>query len=257
MGRSSQYPSGATIHGTTRGFSNYAFTVSDQPQVLGDKFFNQIELGGKGSYLFDAGFDLGVMFYRHRNRTPVYELSQTSPTSIFTFAPVEKLVDSMGFSVSYTYGNFVFRDDFAFHLNQPLQYSLTSAVETDGHQVQNIFGVDYSAESWNVGFQYQTELSSFSSLTRKFVWTGFQATKRLFIDQIELGAFLFTGLNNDDRWFQPKITWNFNESFSFSGRGDFLSSQNDPARGSLWAFVNENRIFSGSPGSSVKSLNLS
>lgn len=204
------------------------------------------EYGGKVSHLFTSGIDLGLIYYHHWNRNPVYKITPSgSATPPFNVSPVEQKVDTLGGTLSASLDHWVLRADQAVHLNQPLQNGGLGSLE-NGTQWQSVLGTDYTSDDgWTAGLQVQTTVDFFATTTRSFKWLSSRANKKFFNDHLEADLFVLVGLDNPDLWFQPKITWNLGEAWSLSLRADWIGYRGgSPSQGYLWIVRDQSRVFS-------------
>lgn len=156
------------------------------------------EYGARVGYLFANGLDLNVLAYRHFNRTPTLILENLK------LNPYYDQVTSLGASFSYVLDDFVFRGDTLFTENDV--YSKNFELRR-GNRLQYIYGLDYTfSERWTVGYQLQyRDLPSLH-------WNSF-FIQHAFNDFWQFDVFSFIGLNNDDVWYQPKVTYKWRDAF--------------------------------------------
>jgi len=209
----------------------------------GGRFFDEpkgqaAEFGGRASFLFDFGLDLGFFYYRHYNRNPVYLLNNAGGTADARFVPVVRLVDTFGLTASQATGSFVFRADSVLHLQQPQQTDDFSAAPEE-NQWQAIFGGDLTAESGAIfGLQYHTDWTNQGFRH----WASFLTRDRWLDGKFETEFFVFRGIGNSDLWFEPKLSWNASASLTVSVRTDLLSAGERLSDGVLSAFREEDRF---------------
>jgi hypothetical protein len=198
------------------------------------------EFGGKLSYLFGNGLDLGVIGYQHGNRNLIYGI--VSPNTV---APINATTQTYGVSLSQTLASWVIRGDSAIHTNQPNASSLLSSIATSENvtESQTILGTDYSDGLWLFGIQAQNDSYFASNGTRKLFWGSSKIQRSLFKKKLTLESFIFVGIQNSDQWYQPKITWNANSQVSLSLLSDFIFGGTQPSDGYFANISGQNRLF--------------
>lgn len=202
------------------------------------------EYGGRISYLFDFGLDMALMYYSHYNRNSVFATDVTPGLPpIITVSPVAERVESYGSSVSYSAGRYVFRGDIVHHENQPLNGLVPGSVVYEGSQLRTSIGVDATFGDLTLGVQYQSDTNTANSPLSfdELQWISARMMLSLFDRKLEPEVFLFQGLNNSDKWIQPKLTYYFGSHVQTSLRWDHISG-NPEKPGSLTGFVNEDRV---------------
>ena len=267
--RNNYYPTPGSSFDPTRGIMGV--TLSDQANAnLGQIGFSS-EWGGKISRLFENGLDVGLVYYHHWNRNPIYTLSGgvspgaatggssalstatlgADPTTLsidgsiptFTLSPSVSKVDTVGGTLSYSLDRWVIRADQAYHIGQPLPGASLGSVET-GNQWQSVVGTDYTSDDeWTVGLQFQTTLNTIPSENRFSKWFSTRILKRMWNGKLEPELFFFAGIGNPDLWLQPKLTWNFSDAWSASLRADWIRYiGGGPADGYLWGVRDQSRF---------------
>ncbi|MBI2711244.1 MAG: hypothetical protein HYX41_00070 [Bdellovibrio sp.] len=203
------------------------------------------EFGGKLSHLFSNGMDVGLIYFHHWNRNPVFRISPTSPPGTFLVLPTEQKVETLGFTFSASFDSWVIRSDQAVHLNQPLQTGTLGTV-SNGAQWQNVLGADYTGtDEWSLGIQLQTTLQIWDGGTLAQKWASGRMTKKWFDGKVEAELFVLSGLDNPDLWLQPKLTWNWGDSWSLALRADWIAYKGGaPSRGNLWIVRDQSRLLS-------------
>ena len=153
------------------------------------------EFGGRASYLFDFGLDLGLFYYRHWNRVPWPQ-------------PLEK-VHTLGFTGSQSAGDWVFRADSVVHFGMRGQPTRS----------QLIIGADRTeSETFTWGTQYHLDRAEQTQHWLSALVRASWADRKW-----EAELFAFRGLDNADLWVQPKITWYFLDALAWSVRLDLVS----------------------------------
>jgi hypothetical protein len=206
------------------------------------------EYGGRASYLFPNGIDLGLIYYRHWNRNPVYEL-----TPAFQILPVQEQVHSTGLTFSEaveSFASLVLRGDALYVSGIPLDGVNLGFPERDRSRLMGTLGADLTTSTdWSFGLQYQ-QLDDFLSLkTREFRWASGKISKKwsdTAYGTFEPALFVFQGVGNLDRWIQPKLTWNppHAAAWSLELRADVLRGGLTPNDGLLWLVRDESRVMS-------------
>ena len=207
-----------------------AFQLSD--------FGKDAEFGGKSSYLFESGLDLGLLYYRHWNRNPVYEVHLKNGELILI--PIVNQVHSFGTTLSQSSESWVFRADSVLTLDQPKSTANFGPVQI-ANQWQTIFGTDWSmSQGITLGAQYHTDWTSGDFLN----WISLRANYKSPSGSWEPEFFVFRGVNNSDFWVQPKLTWNMTFRTTLSIRADLLWGGVQMQDGVLGLFRDENRVLS-------------
>lgn len=208
------------------------------------------EYGGRVGALL-GGVDLNLYFYDHWNRQPVFAnaFENFSETYLIRRASTVK---TSGASYSYATTAMVFRGDFAYHQSQPVtiitRESLTTGKSFEPmvtNQFQGIIGVDYTTESgWTTGVQYHNEvwkdLTSDLMRDRLRHWLSAQLIKNFADGDWETKLFLFRGLDNNDIWAQPRVTWHPTGASSLSAELDLVDGKGD---GYLERLRDEDRLW--------------
>lgn len=210
--------------------------VADLPDFKLEDAGRDSEFGGKASYLFDFGLDAGLIYYRHWNRNIVYELRQT--TTAATLVPSSVQVDTVGFTASQAVDAFVFRADALANFGEPQQLPTFAPPPLQTHY-QVIFGSDVNLPNdWTLGGQFHSDNTDLDILQ----WLSGKVSKKFFEGKLEGEFFAFGGLNNEDFWFQPKITWNITTSLMLSLRSDHIRGSRYITDGALPALRQQDRV---------------
>ncbi|OFZ20536.1 MAG: hypothetical protein A2X94_10915 [Bdellovibrionales bacterium GWB1_55_8] len=198
------------------------------------------EYGGRASYLFESGLDLGLIYFRHWNRNPALQLASVDPaTGAFIFSQVASQVDTVGLTASQASGDWVFRMDSVLHLNQPGTVSTAEALRTSSNW-QTILGADWTdSEGGNWGVQYHLDQAD-----RANHWVSGMVRRSFRGRKWEAECFAFKGLGNPDLWIQPRLTWYLNDSVSWSLRSDLLTGSDSLNNGALSSFSKQDRVLS-------------
>ena len=205
------------------------------------------EFGGKASYLFESGFDWGLIYYHHFNRNPVYSLQWVGANdppvgSPYQLVPELNQVDTLGTTLSYSLGQFVLRLDSALHLGQPIQGQTLGTI-AQGTQWQNVVGTDLTlAEDWTFGVQFQTEYDRFAANTRSLNWISARLSKPVLNGRLTFDLYSFAGVDNSDLWIEPQIKVNLVDPLTILLRADFVYSSGLPNDGYLWIGRDLSRI---------------
>jgi hypothetical protein len=216
--------------------------VGNQVNYQASNFPNDAEYGGHLSYLFDFGLDWGLFYFRHWNRDPAFELDQTPSGPVLT--PVQKLVNSYGTTGSLSEGILVFRADSVLNEQEPVTApDLSAAPLRDVWRT--IVGSDATISDWTLGGQLHFDVTDFDDYLD---WFSFRIKKKFGPHDPQLEFFVFRGINNDDLWIEPKVTWDITGSIGFSLFADFLfggggAEGTDPTDGILTPYNGKSRIF--------------
>lgn len=217
--------------------------LRDQAKTFDGSSPTQPEFGGKFSYLHSSGLDLGFIYYEHYNRNVVYRFQQEAPSDPLVAQPIAARVKSAGLSASLALENLVLRMDTIAHVGQPLPGQMNDVV-LDGTQFRGVVGLDWSQEAWTLGFQVQADINQAATplLTKQSSWFSLQAQRRWLRDKIETGAFVFSGLDNQDVWIQPRISLLLSSNFSLALKYDYLAASASSANGILSQLREKDRL---------------
>lgn len=214
--------------------------VQDQRSFPLDRFGRDGECGGRVSYLFEFGLDVALLYYFHWNRTPVYELLwQSAPVAIpSVFAPVQERVHGTGLTFSQAFENWVLRGDFIVHPKEPVADDSLGPAKRVAH-LQGVLGADRTTESgWTFGVQAHYDDRGI----RNLFWGSAQIKTTLFDGRLEPQLFVFVGIDNSDRWVQPRIDWHVVDPWTVSLRADFVWGSLDDRRGDLGLVDGKHRV---------------
>jgi hypothetical protein len=207
----------------------------DPPSYALDRLGQDVEFGGRVSYLFPFGLDLGLLYYRHFNRNPVYTLDAATSTLI----PVVNRVQSIGLTASLSQDRWVFRADAIAHTDQPVQ-QINFAIPITGTVWQGIAGADYSTENgWTFGGQYHSDVTPIRTLH----WGSVQVMKVIDGSFLEPKLFVFKGIGNQDLWIQPNLGFKISKRTTIQLRADLISASSTLTDGVLPIVRNLSRIF--------------
>lgn len=190
------------------------------------------EFGGKASYLFESGFDVSLLYYRHWNRNAAFTLQPPG-----YLQPVQTRVQTLGMTASQSIDAWVLRMDSVYHIGQPIQNPLLGNAATT-NDWQTIVGTDVTVDEVLLGGQYQTDLAQGRFLN----WVSARATKKFLSGKLEPELFYFRGIGNADQWLEPKLTWNATDALTASVRADLVWAGVGLNGGALPALRNEDRI---------------
>lgn len=196
-------------------------------QVKNPDFFKDSEYGVRLGHLFDNGVDLNILYFKHFNRQPAFELTNIQLHSFY------ERVDSFGGSFSYALESVVFRGDIKYTLDNVRNKDLSINRKDE---LNAIVGIDYTLQrSFTSGaqLQYQQWLELY--------WGSFYL-KYDINDYWQLALFYFKGINNDDEWIQPKISLRLG-SFILSTHMDILNSDVN-GDGVFASYTKKDRIYS-------------
>jgi hypothetical protein len=202
-------------------------TIQEPNSLSLSNFPKDAEFGGRLGYLFEFGLDLSFYYYNHFNRIPTYELI-VSPLGDLSLSPVFQKVQTFGSSFTHTLGDFVLRGD------QILQTGLATSPKW-----QSVLGSDVVTQNdWTLGAQYHADLWEGS----KFHSMSVRILKKLANGKLEPELFIYHGLNNNDQWIQPKLTWNTTSALAISLRADFLPGKGPGLDGQLFGLKDKSRF---------------
>ena len=198
-----------------------------------ERFGQDAEFGGRISYLSPFGLDLGLLYYKHFNRNPVYTLDAGN------LIPVVNRVQSIGLTASYSQDRWVFRADTIVHTDQPAQQA-NFAIPVSGNTWQAIAGTDYSTEEgWTFGGQYHMDTNPMQTLH----WTSVQIGKVSDASFVEPKLFVFKGIGNQDLWIQPNLSFKTSKRTIIQTRLDLISASQTLTDGILPAVRDLSRFF--------------
>lgn len=210
-----------------------AVPAYDPPTYPIDRLGQDAEFGGRVSYLFPFGLDLGLLYYRHFSRNPVYTLDAGE------LKPIVRRVHSMGITASVSQDRWVFRTDAVLHTDQPVQQA-TFALPVSGNVWQGIAGADYSTENgWTFGGQYHVDSNPVQTLH----WTSLQIMKVTEGSFIEPKLFVFKGIANQDLWVQPNLAFKISKRTTIQVRADLISASSTLTDGVLPVVRDLSRFF--------------
>lgn len=183
------------------------------------RFGKDAEFGGRIGYLFENGWDLKIFYYNHWNRSPALSVSPLGLKSQMN------RVDSVGGSFSFATSNLVFRGDTVYSDSTPFPKIIAQSPVL-GSVWQTVLGTDYTSEGQStVGVQLHIDHWNYPGRIRPaLLGLGVRYRTELFRRALEPEIFLFTGINNRDRWIAPKLTWNATANLKVSGELHWLTS---------------------------------
>jgi hypothetical protein len=182
-------------------YKNSAFDIAPQGTnyqggVNARPWFENPEYGARFKYLFQNGFDLGVLAYHHFTR-PTF--NQFSPTT-GQITPTNHMVNSLGGSGSYVIKDWVLRGDVLFTGNDFISDAGLSYHEANHYQ--SLFGVDRTWGDYVLGLQTQSDYSN----DRHFGGLRLEKNNLTFWKP---SMMLFHNYQANDRWFQLKNQFEF------------------------------------------------
>ncbi|MBY0470711.1 hypothetical protein K2X30_06035 [bacterium] len=193
----------------------------------------EAEWGGRVSQLFSSGLDLGLMYFQHWNRTPVYELISGSQ-----IAPAQVRVNTLALTASQALNQWVIRMDSIATLGQPIP-DINLGAPRRVLDWQTIVGTDYSpSDSWTFGAQYHKEWAN----PEFWHWGSFRVAYKWAEGRWATEMFVFAGLNNSDGWLQRKLIWNVSRRLVVSLSLDVLGYSISKRPGILTSFLNADRV---------------
>jgi hypothetical protein len=194
-----------------------------------DRFGQDGEYGGRVSYLFDSlGLDVSVLYMYHWNRLPAFEL--VVDRDGVGIAQVQERVHSVGMTATRAFDAWVLRADSVLHVQQPWTDDHLGKVHHINHW-QGIIGADYASENgWTLGGQVHGDVRD----DRDLAWASLLVKASLWDEHLEPQVFVFVGLNNTDRWLQPRVDWRVTDPLTLSLRADFVWAEANERKGDLW-----------------------
>lgn len=177
------------------------------------EFIRDSEYGLRLGHLLENGVDLNVLYYHHFNRVPTLVFKD------LVFRPDYGEVNSLGMSFSYVLNDVVFRGDTLFTMDD---YNSKGLGREKVDRLQYIYGVDYSWEGkWTLGYQVQYRQ-----------WPGLYWNSVFIQNKIndfwQIDFFSFVGLNNDDLWYRPSVTYRWID-FSITTQLDIITASSSRA----------------------------
>ena len=154
------------------------------------------EYGARFKYLFQNGFDLGVLAYHHFTR-PTFNQFNISMGQI---RPTDKMVNSLGASGSYVIEDWVLRGDVLFTANDLI--SGEGLAYKEANHYQSLLGVDRTWGDYVLGLQTQSDFSN----DRHF---GGVRLEKNNLASWKPSVMLFRNYQAEDRWFQIKNQFAF------------------------------------------------
>lgn len=162
--------------------------------VVNRPWFKDLEYGTRIKYLFANGLDFSALYYHHFSRPTSQEVLMSTPFS-FKIRPTEKMVDSLGSSLSFVVKDWVLRADYLFTFNDLVQEDLLT-YSTQNHS-QLLAGIDRTYDSFLVGLQTQSDFTAekhFFGIRSE--WTALAWWKP--------SVMMFKNYALNDQWFQFK-----------------------------------------------------
>jgi len=210
--------------------------VQDQRDFPLDRFGRDGEYGGRAGYFFEFGLDVGLLYLFHWNRTPVYELELRGMEIVLV--PVQERVHTAGLTFSKAFEDWVLRGDTVVHVNAPKIADDLGPPERVTH-VQSVLGADMTTESdWVLGAQLHFDQRGDESLQ----WVSARVQKLLFDGDLEPQVFAYVGVDNTDRWVQPRVDWHVAEPWTVSLRADFVWGTTDDRAGDFGFYDGRHRV---------------
>ncbi|MFW5739968.1 MAG: DUF1302 family protein, partial [Myxococcota bacterium] len=201
-----------------------------------DRLGQDGEYGGRASYLFDFGLDVALLYFYHWNRTPVYELALRDGS--LALIPVQERIHTAGLTFSQAFDDWVLRGDTVVHFEKPWIAENLGEPDRITH-LQTVLGADMTTESdWVLGGQLHYDQRGDESLQ----WVSVKIQKLLFDGYLEPQVFAFVGVDNTDRWVQPRIDWYVIDPWTVSLRADFVWGSVDGDAGDLGWYDERHRV---------------
>jgi len=192
-----------------------------------DRWGQDGEYGGRASYLFEFGLDVALLYLYHWNRTPVFEIGLDDGT--LSLIPIHERIHSAGLTFSQAFEDWVLRGDTVVHLDKPWIDERLGPSDRITH-VQSVLGADVTTVTdWTLGGQVHFDQRG----DQDRQWVSVQVRKLLLDGILEPRVFAFVGVDNTDRWVQPRIDWYVLDPWMVSLRGDFVWGTIDDDAGDL------------------------
>jgi len=210
-----------------------------------DRWGQDGEYGGRVGYLFDFGLDVALLYLYHWNRTPVVELRFENFQPVLV--PIQERIHSAGLTFSKAFEDWVLRGDTIVHFEEPLIDELLGPSDRITH-VQSVLGADVTTETdWTFGGQVHydhRDAAPQGSAPRDAdrQWISARIQKLLFDGDLEPQVFAFVGVDNSDRWVQPRIDWHVMDPWTVSLRADFVWGTTDEDAGDLGFYDERHRV---------------
>ncbi|OQB16641.1 MAG: hypothetical protein BWY17_01567 [Deltaproteobacteria bacterium ADurb.Bin207] len=210
--------------------------VEPQREFSLGRFGRDGEYGGRLGYLFDFGLDVGLLYFFHWNRVPVYELAMQGGRPVVV--PFQDRIHTAGITVSMAFEDWVLRGDGVMHGNVPwMTRDLQGTRRID--YLQAIVGVDRTTESgWTLGAQFHIDYRGDRMLT----WGSGRIQKSLWDGDLEPQIFAYIGVDNTDRWVQPRIDWHVLSLWTLSVRADLVWGTTGDRAGDLGFIDGRHRV---------------
>lgn len=187
-------------------------------------FLKNSEYGIRLGYLFANGLDANFIVFRNSNRTPSFELNN----NIIQAKYYE--VTTLATTVSYAFTNSVLRGDAVYTLNDVNNEYFVVSRENN---LKTIVGVDYSGvDNLTLGLQWHYQ--EWLNLYWYSVYGKYEFSDNFFVDLTH-----FQGLNNNDQWINPKISFRLSD-FIASVEADLLYGTYDD-QASISSYSKKNR----------------
>lgn len=211
-----------------------------------DRWGQDGEYGGRVGYLFDFGLDVALLYLYHWNRTPVVELQLVNFQPVLV--PVQERIHTAGLTFSKAFEDWVLRGDTVVHFEEPLIDDQLGAPDRITH-VQSVLGADVTTETeWTFGGQVHYDHRDgappgAAPRDANRQWVSARIQKLLFDGDLEPQIFAFVGLDNSDRWVQPRIDWHVMDPWTVSLRADFVwGTTDDEDAGDLGFYDERHRV---------------
>jgi hypothetical protein len=151
--------------------------------------------------------------------------------------PIQERLHSAGLTFSKAFDDWVLRGDAVVHRNEPWIDDDLGPSRRIVH-VQTVLGADMTKSEWTLGLQAHYDYRE----VRDLVWVSVQVRKTLFEGKLEPQLFAYTGVDNTDRWLQPRIDWHVVDPWTISLRADFVWGSSDRKRGDLAVVDGKHRV---------------
>lgn len=209
-----------------------------EPQNFDNTSMSDAEYGARITKVI-SGLELNLFGLRHWNRSALYQVVVENGVPVLK--PLRYQLNSYGLGFSYDMNKMiegmVFRGDLVYH---SLSYRSSSDFLT---------ATEGPASDWATGLDWTTEFG----LDTAVQWIGhvdstvrddlgaIKLGKKFFKDTLEIGATVVWGLNRDQTWFKPHITWYPIANLEFNVTHDLVDVDKTQTTATLYPVSKDDR----------------